>query len=87
MSCQHSNTKHADRQTAAQDLSGDAAVFVQIVQVKGPVEFICYGASQDDGQAHNKVLQEGGQEKTHSGGQEGESEEGKKSFSRILLEF
>lgn len=39
-------------------LSGDAAVFVEIVQIEGPVEFISDGASQDDGQTYNKVLQQ-----------------------------
>lgn len=40
-------------------LSGDAAVLVDIIQIKGPVEFISDGASQDDGQTYNKVLQQG----------------------------
>lgn len=40
-------------------LSGDAAVLVEIVQIKGPVEFISDGASQDDGQTYDKVLQQG----------------------------
>lgn len=38
------------------NLSGDAAIFVEIIQIKGPVEFISDGASQDDGQTYNKVL-------------------------------
>lgn len=40
-------------------LSGDAAILVEIVQVEGPVEFISNGASQDDGQTDDKVLQQG----------------------------
>lgn len=37
-------------------LFGDAAIFVQVVQVKCPVEPVIYSPSQDDGQAKHKVL-------------------------------
>lgn len=37
-------------------LFGDAAIFVQVVQVEGPVEPIIYSPSQDDGEAKHKVL-------------------------------
>lgn len=37
-------------------LFGDAAIFVQVVQVKCPVEPIIYSPSQDNGQAKHKVL-------------------------------
>lgn len=41
-----------------QYLSGDAAIFVEVVQIKGPIEFISDGAPQDDGQTYDKILQE-----------------------------
>lgn len=37
-------------------LFGDAAIFVQVVQVECPVEPIIYSPSQNDGQAKHKVL-------------------------------
>lgn len=37
-------------------LFGDAAIFVQVVQVECPVESIINSPSQDDGQAKHKVL-------------------------------
>lgn len=37
-------------------LFGDAAVFVEIVQIEGPVQFVGDGASQNDGQTYNKLL-------------------------------
>lgn len=45
-------------------LPGDAAIFVEIVQIKGPVEFICDGSSQDDGQTYDEVLNEDKQNPT-----------------------
>lgn len=42
-----------------QYLSGDAAVLVEVVQIKDPVEFVSDGASQDDGQTQDQVLQQG----------------------------
>lgn len=44
-------------------LSGDAAVLVEIVEVKRPVEFIGDGASQDDRQTDDEVLQRGTESK------------------------
>lgn len=39
-------------------LSGYAAILVQVVQIEGPVELVGYGASQNDGQTYDKVLQQ-----------------------------
>lgn len=39
-------------------LSGYAAILVQVVQIEGPVELVRYGASQNDGQTNDKVLQQ-----------------------------
>ena len=37
-------------------LFGDVAVLVDVIQVEGPVELLCDGSSQEDGEAHDKVL-------------------------------
>lgn len=59
MSCQSKKKKKKTGSDWLVYLSGDAAVLVDIIQIKGPVEFISDGASQDDGQTYNKVLQQG----------------------------
>lgn len=56
------STKPRAREDGRGHLSGDAAVLVEIVQIEGPVEFVCDGAPQDDGQTYNKVLQQGQKE-------------------------
>lgn len=51
-------------------LFGDAAVFVQVVEVEGPVQAVIDGAPQDDGQPGHKILQgwEAGGCHSHRGG-------------------
>lgn len=39
-------------------LFGDAAIFVQIIEVEGPIQPVIYCASQNNRQASHKILQE-----------------------------
>lgn len=65
-------------------LSGDAAVLVDIIQIKGPVEFISDGASQDDGQTYNKVLQQGKKTGTKSEDHNKDKKGTDKTFQYLL---
>lgn len=60
---QHNTTQsfHANTESGRErfkHLSGYAAILVQVVQIEGPVEFVSDGASQNDGQTYDKVLQQ-----------------------------
>lgn len=52
----HANTKSGSGWF--KHLSGYAAILVQVVQIEGPVELVDDGASQNDGQTYDKVLQQ-----------------------------
>lgn len=41
-------------------LFGDVAVFIDVIEVKGPVEFLCHRAPEQHWQADDKVLEADG---------------------------
>lgn len=52
------NTQLSRKHRKLKHLSGYAAILVQVVQIEGPVELVGYGASQNDGQTYDEVLQQ-----------------------------
>lgn len=50
--------RHFSLSTDCADLFGDVSVLVDVVQVEGPVEFFLDRASQENGEAHDKILQQ-----------------------------
>lgn len=83
MSCQCNKKKKTGSDWLVY-LSGDAAVLVDIIQIKGPVEFISDGASQDDGQTYNKVLQQGKKTGTKSEDHNKDKKGTDKTFQYLL---